>query len=86
MTQQLALDSVEEAIKEIAGSEMVVVVDDDDREYQCGLIAAAAKITPEQMAFRVRHPAGLVCAPLPACEAGPRFCAWRRGRGEPPAR
>ena len=40
------LDTVEEAIKAIANGEMVVVVDDDDRENEGDLIAAAAKITP----------------------------------------
>ena len=46
--------------------EMVVVVDDDDRENEGDLIAAAAKITPEQMAFMVRHTSGIVCAPMTA--------------------
>src|SRR5262245_61006467 len=55
MTESSALDSVEEAIAAIARGEMVVVVDDDDRENEGDLIAAAAKITPEQMAFMVRH-------------------------------
>ena len=69
MTQQLTLDSVEEATKAIAGGEMVVVVDDDDRENEGDLIAAAAKITPEQMAFMVRHTSGIVCTPITAEEA-----------------
>ena len=58
------LDTVEEAIKAIANGEMVVVVDDDDRENEGDLIAAAAKISPEQMAFMVRHTSGIVCAPM----------------------
>ena len=55
MTESPDLDPVEDAIKAIAGGEMVVVVDDDDRENEGDLIGAAAKITPEQMAFMVRH-------------------------------
>jgi 3,4-dihydroxy 2-butanone 4-phosphate synthase/GTP cyclohydrolase II len=43
---------------------MVVVVDDDDRENEGDLIAAATKITPEQMAFMIRHCCGIVCAPM----------------------
>ena len=46
MSREHRLDSVEEAIKAIANGEMVVVVDDDDRENEGDLIAAAAKITP----------------------------------------
>ena len=59
-----SLDTVEEAIAAIARGEMVVVVDDDDRENEGDLIAAAARITPEQMALMVRHTSGIVCAPM----------------------
>ena len=69
MAKEQRLDSVEEAIKAIANGEMVVVVDDDDRENEGDLIAAAAKITPEQMAFMVRHTSGIVCTPITAEDA-----------------
>jgi 3,4-dihydroxy 2-butanone 4-phosphate synthase/GTP cyclohydrolase II len=58
------LDRVEDAIAAIARGEMVVVVDDDDRENEGDLIAAACKITPEQMAFMIRYCCGIVCAPI----------------------
>jgi 3,4-dihydroxy 2-butanone 4-phosphate synthase/GTP cyclohydrolase II len=45
------------------------VVDDDDRENEGDLIAAASKITPEQMAFMVRHTSGIVCTPITAEDA-----------------
>jgi 3,4-dihydroxy 2-butanone 4-phosphate synthase/GTP cyclohydrolase II len=63
------LDTVDEAIKAMADGQLVVVVDDDDRENEGDLIGAAAKITPEQMAFMVRHTSGIVCTPMPAEEA-----------------
>lgn len=69
MTDTSKLDPVEEAIKAIANGEMVVVVDDDDRENEGDLIGAAAKITPEQMAFMVRHTSGIVCTPITAEDA-----------------
>ncbi len=69
MADQSRLDSVEEAIAAIANGEMVVVVDDDDRENEGDLIAAAAKISVEQMAFMVRHTSGIVCAPITAEDA-----------------
>ena len=53
MRMTKTLDTVEEAIKAVANGELVVVVDDDDRENEGDLIGAAAKITPEQMAFMV---------------------------------
>ena len=69
MANEQKLDTVEEAVKAIAAGEMVVVVDDDDRENEGDLIAAAAKITPEQMAFMVRHTSGIVCTPITAEDA-----------------
>jgi 3,4-dihydroxy 2-butanone 4-phosphate synthase / GTP cyclohydrolase II len=69
MAHELKLDTVEEAIKAIAEGQMVVVVDDDDRENEGDLIAAASKITPEQMAFMVRHTSGIVCTPITAEDA-----------------
>lgn len=69
MSPAVALDSVEDAIAAVARGELVVVVDDDDRENEGDLIAAACKITPEQMAFMVRHTSGIVCAPITAEDA-----------------
>jgi 3,4-dihydroxy 2-butanone 4-phosphate synthase/GTP cyclohydrolase II len=63
------LDSVEEAIAAIAGGELVIVVDDADRENEGDLIMAAAKALPEQVAFMIRHTSGILCAPLPPEEA-----------------
>lgn len=45
--------------------EFVVVLDDPTRENEADLIIAAESVTPEQMAFMVRHSSGLICAPLP---------------------
>ena len=55
---------VAEAIRAFERGELVVVTDDDDRENEGDLIVAASKITPEQMAFIVRHTSGIVCAPM----------------------
>ncbi|WP_428699891.1 3,4-dihydroxy-2-butanone-4-phosphate synthase [Stappia sp.] len=55
---------VAEAIRAFERGEMLVVTDDDDRENEGDLVVAAALITPEQMAFMVRHTSGIVCAPM----------------------
>ncbi len=55
---------VEDALAAIARGEMVVVVDDADRENEGDLILAAEKATPEAIAFMVRHTSGLLCSPL----------------------
>jgi 3,4-dihydroxy 2-butanone 4-phosphate synthase/GTP cyclohydrolase II len=60
------LDSVERAIADIAAGKAVVVVDDEGRENEGDIIFAAAKATPELMAFTIRHSSGVICAPMPA--------------------
>ncbi|KAA8724382.1 bifunctional 3,4-dihydroxy-2-butanone-4-phosphate synthase/GTP cyclohydrolase II [Corynebacterium spheniscorum] len=66
----ISLDSVEEAIADIAAGKAVVVVDDEDRENEGDLIFAAEKATPELVAFMVRYSSGYICASLtgPECE------------------
>lgn len=58
------MERVADAIRAFEKGEMVVVTDDDDRENEGDLIVAATKITPEQMAFIIRHTSGIVCAPM----------------------
>jgi len=59
------LDSVERAIADIAAGRAVVVVDDEGRENEGDIIFAAAKATPELMAFTIRHSSGVICVPMP---------------------
>ena len=61
---RLRLDTVENAIADIAAGKMVVVVDDEDRENEGDLIFAAELATPELVAFMVRYSSGYICAPL----------------------
>ena len=56
--------SIPEAIEEIREGRIVIVVDDADRENEGDLIMAAEKVTPEAIAFIVRHSSGVVCVPL----------------------
>jgi len=56
--------TIEEAIAAIRRGEFVVVVDDADRENEGDLILAAEMVTPERIAFMVRHTSGLICVPL----------------------
>ena len=59
------LDPVERAIADIAAGKAVVVVDDEGRENEGDIIFAAAKATPELMAFTIRHSSGVICVPMP---------------------
>ncbi|MGB5657141.1 MAG: 3,4-dihydroxy-2-butanone-4-phosphate synthase, partial [Acidimicrobiia bacterium] len=49
---------IDEAIGAIARGDMVLVVDDEDRENEGDLIVAAEKVTSEHIAFMVRHTSG----------------------------
>ncbi len=54
--------TIEVAVDAIRRGEIVVVVDDEDRENEGDLIVAAEHATPEAMAFFVRYTSGLICA------------------------
>jgi 3,4-dihydroxy 2-butanone 4-phosphate synthase/GTP cyclohydrolase II len=55
---------IEDAIAAVARGEIVVVVDDEDRENEGDLIMAAEFATPEKIAFYVRHTSGVICVAL----------------------
>ena len=56
--------SIPEAIEEIKQGRLVIVVDDADRENEGDLIMAAERVTPEAIAFIVRHTSGVICMPV----------------------
>src|SRR5207249_6299726 len=60
----MPLARVEDAIAAVGRGEIVVVVDDEDRENEGDLIMAAEAATPEKIAFFLSHTSGLICAPL----------------------
>ncbi|MGW2181608.1 bifunctional 3,4-dihydroxy-2-butanone-4-phosphate synthase/GTP cyclohydrolase II [Streptomyces sp. NPDC001732] len=62
--EDLSLDPVEQAIRDIAAGRPVVVVDDEDRENEGDLVVAAEKATPEIVAFMMSECRGLICAPM----------------------
>ena len=64
MKEDIKLDSIKEAIAAIKNGEVIVVVDDEDRENEGDFICAAEKITPEIVNFMAREGRGLLCAPL----------------------
>jgi len=55
---------IPDAIAAIGRGEMVVVVDDEDRENEGDLIMAAEFATPEKIAFFLAHTSGLICVPM----------------------
>jgi len=60
----IVLNTIPEAIAAIARGELVVVVDDEDRENEGDFIGASEKITPEIINFMTIHGRGLICVAI----------------------
>ncbi len=56
--------SIESAVKAIAAGEMIIVVDDEDRENEGDILVAADKVTNDHVAFMMRYARGLICVPM----------------------
>ena len=72
----MSLTPIDDALRRIRRGEMVLVVDDEDRENEGDLTLAAEWVTPEAVNFMLRWARGLVCMPchgdrLDALEVGP---------------
>jgi len=60
----IQFNSIEEAIEDIRNGEVIIVVDDEDRENEGDFITSADLITPEKINFMAKHGRGLICTPL----------------------
>jgi 3,4-dihydroxy 2-butanone 4-phosphate synthase/GTP cyclohydrolase II len=58
------LDRIEDAIEAIKNGELVIVVDDEDRENEGDFIVAARHASPEVINFMSKEGRGLICAAL----------------------
>ena len=63
--ENISVDTIEEAIEAIRNGEIIIVVDDEDRENEGDFICAAEKVTPEVVNFMSKHGRGLICASIP---------------------
>ena len=57
-------NTVKEIIQDIRMGKMVIIVDDEDRENEGDLVAAAQFVTPEIINFMMKHGRGLICVPM----------------------
>ncbi len=57
-------NTIEEALKSLEKGEMIVVLDDEDRENEGDLVLSAEKVTPELINFMASRARGLICAPV----------------------
>ena len=58
------LATIDAAVAAIARGDVVVVIDDEDRENEGDLVMAAEFADAERIAFFVRHTSGLICTPV----------------------
>ena len=58
------LNTIQEAIDAVKKGQLVIVVDDENRENEGDFVAAAEKVTPEMINFMATHGRGLICVPL----------------------
>ncbi|RCW24121.1 3,4-dihydroxy-2-butanone 4-phosphate synthase [Ciceribacter lividus] len=60
----MTLSKIEDALDSFARGGMVVVVDDEDRENEGDIIVASDHVTPEVIAFMMKHARGLICVAM----------------------
>jgi 3,4-dihydroxy 2-butanone 4-phosphate synthase/GTP cyclohydrolase II len=59
-----AISPIAEIIAAVRAGEIVVLVDDEDRENEGDLVFGADFVTPEKINFLARHGRGLICMPI----------------------
>ena len=67
--EKTAISPTAEIIAELRAGDIVVLVDDEDRENEGDLVFAADFVTPEKINFLARHGRGLICMPVSAAHA-----------------
>jgi len=59
-----AISPITEVVAAIKAGEIVILIDDEDRENEGDLVFAARFVTPEKINFLARHGRGLICMPI----------------------
>ena len=61
---KIRLDKIEDAIESIRRGEIIIVVDDENRENEGDFITAAETINSDKINFMAKHGRGLICVPM----------------------
>ncbi|GAK70027.1 3,4-dihydroxy-2-butanone 4-phosphate synthase [Agrobacterium rubi TR3 = NBRC 13261] len=61
----MTISKIDDAIDAIARGEMIIVVDDEDRENEGDIIVASDSITAQHITFMMNHARGLICVAMP---------------------
>src|SRR5512138_3570322 len=59
-----AISPITEIVAAIRAGEIVILIDDEDRENEGDLVFAAEFVTPEKINFLAKHGRGLICMPV----------------------
>jgi 3,4-dihydroxy 2-butanone 4-phosphate synthase/GTP cyclohydrolase II len=59
-----AISPIADVVAAIKAGEIVILVDDEDRENEGDLVFAARFVTPEKINFLAKHGRGLICMPI----------------------
>ena len=62
--EKIKLDNIEDAIESVGKGEVIIIVDDENRENEGDFFAAAEKINPKIINFMAKEGRGLICVPL----------------------
>ena len=63
------LIEIEQAIERIRAGEMMILVDDENRENEGDLVVAAEHVTPKTINFMASYGRGLICMPIESARA-----------------
>jgi 3,4-dihydroxy 2-butanone 4-phosphate synthase/GTP cyclohydrolase II len=64
MVIQMPISKTEDVLEDLHRGEMIILVDDEDRENEGDLTIAAEKVTPEAINFMAKYGRGLICLAL----------------------
>ncbi len=62
--EKSAISPISEVVAELRAGKMIVLMDDEDRENEGDLVAAAETTTAEQINFMTKYARGLICEPI----------------------
>ena len=64
MSDNIKLNTIEEALDDLRNGRMVIVCDDEDRENEGDFVMPAEQVTPEAINIMAKYGRGLICTPI----------------------
>src|SRR5204863_3395323 len=64
MNSPMPINTTREIIEDLKRGQLVILMDDADRENEGDLVIAAEHVTPEAINFMAKYGRGLICMPI----------------------